>query len=71
MLILAHITHEFTHDNFDSYVFSQARVERGTCGDIWPNFSTKFCHGKHAPEGSLGGALQIIILRNRWTARES
>ena len=71
MLTLAQFTHEFTHDYFDNYVFSQVRVEGRTCGDVWSNLSTRFCHWKHAPEGSLGGALHILIPHNRLTARKS
>ena len=71
MLILAQFAHEFPYDYFDNYVFSQARVEGGKCGDVWSNLSTRFSHWKHAPEGSLGGALQILIPRNRWISGKS
>ena len=44
MLTLAQFTHEFTHDYFDNYIFIQARVKGGACGDVWLDLSTRFSH---------------------------
>ena len=53
MLILAQFTHEFTHDYFDNYVFSQARVEGGTCGMYGQTFRLDLVTESMHPKGVL------------------